>query len=168
MSSLTTWWNRSRKLENRGTSVSITQITVMNKYSLYIYLHSYLCIFRQLRHLLWVQLVDGSVNPNCDLQGVLATSLTHQVDDPSEACATHMSRASGDALTDQPNNVTVQLRGKNSQRGEDVVDLLPVPRITGKPRKGYILQSRSEKHILPFLLGFVFVCVFFCFLFLET
>lgn len=89
-------------------------------------------LFRQLKDLLRVELVDGSVNPNCDLHGILAASLLHLVNDPSEACATHMSRASGDALTDQTHNVTVQLSGKDTQRGEDVVDLLSVPRVTEK------------------------------------
>lgn len=79
-----------------------------------------------------MQLVDGSIDADRDLQDVLAASLPHLVEDPGEPRAAHVGGASRNALTDQPHDVAVQLRGENPQRGEDVVDLLPVPGVTEK------------------------------------
>lgn len=81
---------------------------------------------------LWVQLVDGPIDPDRDLQDVLAAPLPHLVEDPGEPRAAHVGRASRNTLTDQPHDVAVQLRGKNTQRGENVVDLFSIPGVTEK------------------------------------
>lgn len=86
-----------------------------------------------------MQLVDGSINPDCDLQSFLAASLPHPVDDTGESGAAHLSGPCGNALTHQSHNITVQLRGENAQRGQDVVDLFSVPSIT--ERRKYILLA---------------------------
>ena len=95
----------------------------------------------------WMQLVDRSINSNCDLQFFLAASLPHLTDHTSEPCCAHMSGASGHTLTDQPHDVTVQLRGKNAQRRQDVVDLFSVPRVTEKnknKRETFTKQLQKE------------------------
>jgi len=79
-----------------------------------------------------VQLVDGAVEPHRDLQGLLAASLPHQVDDTREPRAAHVRGARGHALADLTHDVAVQLRGQDAQRGQDVVDLFPVPRVTDR------------------------------------
>lgn len=83
----------------------------------------------------WVELVDRSINSHRDRQGFLAASLPHQVDYTSKPCATHMSRASGNTLTDQTHNVTVQLWRQNTQRGQDIIDLFSVPTVTERKKK---------------------------------
>lgn len=83
----------------------------------------------------WVQLVNGSVDAHGDHQGILAASLPHQVDYGGKPRSTHVGRACGHALADQTHNVTVQLWRQNTQRGQDIVDLFPVPTVTGRRRK---------------------------------
>lgn len=95
-----------------------------------------------------VELVDGSIHPHGDGQGFLPASLSHQVDHASEPCAAHMGRASGNTLTDQTHNVTVQLWGQNAQRGEDVVDLFSVPCVAGRKKKNEKEVHRCTKQIM--------------------
>lgn len=89
-----------------------------------------------------VELVHRSIHSHGDRQGFLAASLPHQVDDPSEPRAAHVSGACGNTLTDQTHDVTVQLGRQNAQRGQDVVDLFSVPSVTEmrkcKRHSGYI------------------------------
>lgn len=114
-----------------------------------------------------VQLVDRSVNPHRDLQGLLAASLPHQVDHSSEARAAHVSRASGNTLTDQTHNVTVQLRRQNAQRGQDVVDLFSVPSVTGKKRQEAQLKRaeafRCTMHFIWIIFS-VFIYISHCYI----
>lgn len=79
-----------------------------------------------------MQLVNGAVHSHRDHQGLLIAPLSHPVDDAGQSGSAHVSGTRGDALTDQMDDVTVQFRGQDTQRGQDVVNLLTVPTVTKK------------------------------------
>lgn len=88
-----------------------------------------------------MELVDGSIDPHRDHQGILMAPLSHPVEDAGESCAAHMSGTRGNALADQMDNVTIQSGGKDTQGGQDVVDLLPVPSVTKNQRRRKMIIS---------------------------
>lgn len=144
--SLTILWNLSRKLKQSGKYTVRSSDSILNPSATHSYFHGMrrwgdklglLDLDERRGDPPWVQLVNGAVDAHCDHQGVLAASLPHLVDDGSEARAAHVGRAGRDALADQTHDVAVQLWRQNAQRGEDVVDLLPVPAVTGGRRWGY-------------------------------
>lgn len=108
----------------------------------------------------WVQLVNGSVDAHGDHQGILAASLPHQIDYGSEPGSTHVGRACGHALADQMHDITVQLWRQNTQWGQDVVDLFPVPTVTGrrwKNRRGVKLLLMLSAHHCMWLYNMKFL-----------
>lgn len=78
-----------------------------------------------------MELVDGAIDANRDLEGVLAAALPHAVDDTGQPGRAHLGSPRGHALAHPAHDLAVRPRRQQLKGRQDVVDLLAVVRIAG-------------------------------------